>query len=154
MPNELDPIVGNWYTHLDKGQRFVVIDCNEDEGIVELQHFDGDIEQIGLEDWRAMRLELSEAPENWSGPVDNLETDDSGFSETDMTNSDWRESLEEVPREPKEAWEDSAPEDERDDWDEGATSEELWDEDEIENSKWASLRDAALEEGDESEEEL
>ena len=25
MPTDVDPIAGNWYCHLDKGQRFLVV---------------------------------------------------------------------------------------------------------------------------------
>ena len=32
MPTEADPILGNWYRHLDKGQKFWVVALNEDEG--------------------------------------------------------------------------------------------------------------------------
>ncbi|MGJ0483765.1 MAG: DUF6763 family protein, partial [Methylomicrobium sp.] len=51
MKNEADPIVGNWYQHLDKGQAFQVVAVDEDAGAVELQHFDGDVEEIDLDAW-------------------------------------------------------------------------------------------------------
>ena len=36
MTTEADPIVFNWYSHLDKGQRFRVIAFDADSGLVEL----------------------------------------------------------------------------------------------------------------------
>ena len=33
MSTEVDPIVGNWYQHLDKGQRFLVVAFDEKEGL-------------------------------------------------------------------------------------------------------------------------
>ena len=70
MPNELDPIVDQWYTHRDKGQRFYVVAIDEDGNAVEIQHFDGDLEELGLDEWRELAIELSEEPENWAGALD------------------------------------------------------------------------------------
>jgi len=68
---------------------------DEEEGTVEIQHFDGDIEEMDLDDWRELDLELIEPPEDWTGPVDDVERDDLGYSETDMSADDWREPLQE-----------------------------------------------------------
>ena len=57
MPTESAPIVGNWYRHLDKGQKFEVVAIDEDARIVETQHFDGDIEEIDLDDWYELDIE-------------------------------------------------------------------------------------------------
>ena len=113
MSTELDPIVGNWYRHLDKGQTFTVIEVDERESIVEIQHYDGDIEEVSLSNWYEQDLELSAEPEDWSGPVDNVEEDDTGYSETQMSTGDWTGPLEDNRPEPGEAWEDPRPEDER-----------------------------------------
>jgi hypothetical protein len=96
MRHELDPIVDQWYTHRDKGQRFVVTAVDENENTVEIQHFDGDIEEFSLEDWYDLDIELSEEPENWSGALDIAETDDLGTEVTDTTEDDWKEPLEEI----------------------------------------------------------
>ena len=76
MPTDIDPIVGNWYQHLDKGQRFRVVAFDEDGGLVETQHFDGDIEEIPLDIWHQQDLEIAEAPENWGGAMDIGTKDD------------------------------------------------------------------------------
>ena len=68
MIGELDPIEGNWYHHLDKGQDFMVVDVNRLEGIVDIQYFDED-----------MDLEEVEPPEDWTGPLDEMESDDLGY---------------------------------------------------------------------------
>lgn len=97
MPTDIDPIVGNWYQHLDKGQRFRVVAFDEDDGLVETQHFDGDIEEIPLDIWRQQELEAAEAPENWSGAMDIGTKDDYGTEITDTDISDWSEPLQEFP---------------------------------------------------------
>lgn len=91
MPNELDPICDQWYSHLDKGQRFFVAAIDERAGTVELQHFDGDLEEISLKEWRQWDIELSVAPENWAGPLDVGNVDDLGTEVTDTAGTDWNE---------------------------------------------------------------
>lgn len=91
MPNELDPRIDQWYAHLDKGQRFYVIDVDEDEDIVEVQHFDGDLEEFSLEEWRDLSIILCEEPENWSGALDIANEDDLGTGITDTISGDWAE---------------------------------------------------------------
>jgi len=91
MPNELDPIPDQWYTHIDKGQRFYVTAIDEPNGTVEIQHFDGDIEEFSFEEWCELDIELSVAPENWAGALDIAEQDDLGTEITDTSPDDWRE---------------------------------------------------------------
>lgn len=95
MTTENDPIVGNWFLHLDKGQRFCVVAVDEKSETVEIQHFDGDVEEINLGDWYDMDIEISAEPENWSGSVDIGEIDDYGTEVTDTAADEWDESLEE-----------------------------------------------------------
>jgi hypothetical protein len=125
MNTELDPIVGSWYRHLDKGQLFRVVAFDEERGIVEIQHFDGDLEEIDASAWFDMEIEPAETPEDWTGPLDDVETDDLGLTETAMTGADWREPLQEVKTD-KEEWEDERPEDERDDEDDEEPFEDLY----------------------------
>jgi len=91
MPNELDPIVDQWYFHEDKGQRFFVTAVNDEGESVEVQHFDGDIEEFSLDEWHELDIELSEEPENWSGALDISEQDDYGTEVSDTTADDWDE---------------------------------------------------------------
>ena len=123
MAHDLQPIVGNWYKHLDKGQLFRVIDIDEDNDVIEIQHFDGDLEQFESSDWFEMDLERAAEPEDWTGPIDDVERDDLGYTETDMSDKDWRKALAEE-KDSKEEWEDESPEDEDDEWGDGEPSEE------------------------------
>lgn len=132
MSTQLIPVVGRWYRHLDKGQMFQVVALDTPGGTVELQHFDGDIEEIEQADWHGMDLAEAAAPEDWTGPVDAMEPDDGAVTETGMLPADWRRPLEEVAAPAQEAWEDATPEDELDDWGEGAALEVLLPEEELE----------------------
>lgn len=96
MPIETAPVVGDWYRHLDKGQEFEVIAVDEDAGLVEVQHFDGDLEEYQLADWYDMPIEPTVPPENWSGPYDSLPVDDTDASDTGMSGDDWNAPLNEL----------------------------------------------------------
>ena len=95
MKTNIKPVLGNWYKHLDKGYEFQVVAYDETDGVVEIQHYDGDVEALELEDWHAMELEHIEPPEDWAGSVDDFESDDTGYSETEMSDADWNEGLDE-----------------------------------------------------------
>lgn len=82
MQNEIDPAVGSWYQHLSDGTLFQVTAVDEDEELVEFQNFDGDIGEVSLNEWRNWDIEVTDAPEDWTGPVDDVEYDDLDYSET------------------------------------------------------------------------
>jgi hypothetical protein len=125
MPTEADPILGTWYQHLDKGQKFCVVALNDDEGLIEMQHFDGDLEEIDRDTWYQLDLEPIEEPENWSGPIDIGEIDDLGTEITDTTGDDWNAPLQELrATEPEDSEEEG--EASGDEWGEPPASEEPW----------------------------
>jgi hypothetical protein len=122
MTTEADPVLGNWYQPLDKGQKFRVVALNEDEGAAEIQYFDGNVEEIGLDEWYELDIEPVEAPENWSGPVDVAEVDDLGTQITDTTADDWAAPQQEIQLEQPGTGQEEAD----DDWGEGRPREEPW----------------------------
>jgi hypothetical protein len=85
--------IGQWYTRWDKGEIFQVVGYDPDSRTVETQTFDGDLDEIDFETWVGLPLALAEPPEDWTGPVDDVEHDDLGYSETDMSGADWAEPL-------------------------------------------------------------
>lgn len=115
MRNELDPVVGQWYQHRDKGELFEVLELAE--GVVDIQDFDGNLSEIDMDTWREMDIELAAEPEDWTGPYDDIEIDDLGYEAADMSARDWREPLQEL-RVAKQPWEDTTHPDEREDEDE------------------------------------
>jgi hypothetical protein len=100
----------------------MVTAIDEEAGTIEIQSFDGDLDELDRETWWASPLELAEEPENWTGPVE-VEPDDLDNAETVMTAADWSEPLQPLKDE-KEAWEDATPDDERDPLGEGVSAEE------------------------------
>jgi len=125
MITESDPIIGNWYQHLDKGQRLHVVAIDNDKDLIEIQHFDGDLEEIELAQWYQMDLELIEEPENWTGSLDIVEIDDLGTEITDTDSSDWNAPLEEIKiRDPEIP--PATREEPQDDWSGDIPEEEPW----------------------------
>jgi len=109
MSHDLDPIAGRWYRDLDKDQLFRVVSVDDDEDLIDIQHFDGEREEIDSGAWVEMDLDRAEAPEDWIPPAGDEDEDD---------DSDWRD------REKKE----DEDEDE-DDWDEDEDEDEDFDDD-------------------------
>lgn len=82
MSTETEAVVGNWYKS-DDGHSFEVIAIDEDDETIEVQYFDGGIEEFEMSTWDEMQVEQIEPPEDWSGPFDDLEKDDLGYSDID-----------------------------------------------------------------------
>lgn len=77
------PGIGDWY-RLIGGASFEVVALDEDDGTIEIQYFDGTVEEMDVEDWEAQwedgALESAEPPEDWSGSVDVEASDDESRS--------------------------------------------------------------------------
>lgn len=116
--------IDQWYLRRDKGEAFVVTACDRKSRTIEIQNFDGDIDEIDMAAWRTLPLEFAEPPEDWTGPMDEVEPDDLGYSETAMTEADWSAPLQPLAT-VEEAWEDTRDETERDAQGDGEPEEEL-----------------------------
>lgn len=81
MSNRLPPIVGQWYTHRDKGEPFQVVALDEDSGTIEIQGFEGDVDELDLDEWSQLLVESAAPPEDWSGPLDDVEPDELGYTD-------------------------------------------------------------------------
>jgi len=71
-----EPRVGDWYQAIN-GDKFEIVALDDDEATLEIQHFDGAVEEIDFDTWEEMELVSIEPPEDWSGSYD-LERDDYG----------------------------------------------------------------------------
>jgi hypothetical protein len=76
------PDIGEWY-RIRGGDQFEVVAIDEDDGTIEVQYFDGTVEEIDIGDWEAQHangaIEEAEAPDDWSGSVD-VDDDDEEFA--------------------------------------------------------------------------
>ena len=65
----LYPVIGQWFSR-PNGTLVEVVALDEDGGTVELQQFDGTIDEVDLEAWPDLLLVEASPPEDWSGSVD------------------------------------------------------------------------------------
>ena len=79
--SDVDPIIGNWYRNHETGNDFEVVALDEDAQTIEIQYFDGEIEELDLDAWYELPIEGIETPEDWSGPFDQIDADDPDYEE-------------------------------------------------------------------------
>lgn len=122
MNGELN-FVGQWYLRRDLDQIFQVTGYDDRYGTIEIQTFDGDVDEIEEDSWRALPLVSVEAPKDWTGPLDGVELEEANSSSDDR--------VIDVSAGPK-TWRDLAGDDELDfglndwmDWDKPFATEEL-----------------------------
>ncbi len=77
------PIIGNWFGR-PNGTLFEVVAIDEEDGTVEIQQFDGTIDEVEIEHWPQLLLIEISAPEDWSGSVDMDPEDYVGTSASEM----------------------------------------------------------------------
>ncbi len=70
------PAVGEWYRTLE-GETLEVVAYDPDEETIEVQFYDGTVEEYDLETWEEMELSVGEPPEDWAGSLD-ITPDDYG----------------------------------------------------------------------------
>lgn len=68
--------VNKWYRDNEDGQLFEVVAMDESDQTIEIQYFDGSLEELDNEIWQEKQLTTAAPPEDWSGPFDDLEADD------------------------------------------------------------------------------
>jgi len=73
VSRDYDPEKGQWYEDLDREELFKVVSVDPDEILVRIQWLDGEIEDIDVDAWNELDLELATEPEGW---VDESEDDD------------------------------------------------------------------------------
>lgn len=81
----LFPVIGHWFRR-PGGTLFEVVAVDEDGGTIEIQQFDGTIDEIDFESWPDMLLIEVDAPEDWSGSVDMDPEDYTGRRSGDIPN--------------------------------------------------------------------
>lgn len=89
MSRDYEPQAGQWYEDLETEESFQVLSVDPDEEIIRIQWPDREIQEIDLDQWNEMDLELALPPEGW---VDDVEDDDEDEAEDD---EDWDEDEDE-----------------------------------------------------------
>jgi len=84
--------IGAWYRRTN-GSLFEVVAIDDDAGTVELQHFDGTIDEVDREEWKSLLIERVAAPEDWTGSID-MDPEDEPVAENGEMPLGWHDPLE------------------------------------------------------------
>ena len=88
MSRDYEPVRGQWYENLEEEEPFRVLSMDEDSELVEIEYLDGDIEEIDLETWHEMDLELTQEPEGWAASQEEEDDDDDDDDDWDDEDED------------------------------------------------------------------
>lgn len=81
VTQNMEPVIGGWYR--SHGQLFEVVATDDDERLIEIQHADGSLEEMELDDWttraRAGSLGSAEPPEDSARSTDHEHEDESEY---------------------------------------------------------------------------
>jgi hypothetical protein len=91
MMKFIKPTIGAWYRG-ETGELFEVVAIDDDDETIEIQYFDGTVEEMELDSWNLLLqdglIDEAEAPEDWSGSVD-IEQEDLGRESEDRSDVQW-----------------------------------------------------------------
>lgn len=88
--------IGKWYRDRE-GRLFEVVAMDGADATIEIQHYDGTLEELDSHGWMELLPQVAEPPEDWSGPIDVSEDDYlAEFGED--TETDWKDPLDHLDR--------------------------------------------------------
>ncbi len=96
MKNHPVPEIGKWYLDNADHQLFEIVAIEEEDDTIEIQYFDGAIEELDNELWAEMELTSAAPPEDWSGPFDDLEADDMPDPDTPVEVQEINQYIDEI----------------------------------------------------------
>ena len=91
------PVIGDWYRR-PGGETFEVVAIDPDDRTIEIQYFDGTVEELELEEWLDDQIAVTEAPEDWTGSVDVEPEDYENEIEASPGEGRWADQLQFVDR--------------------------------------------------------
>ena len=68
--------VGRWFKTVE-GENLKVVAFDSDDGVIEVQFYDGTVEEYDLDDWDDLQVKSIAPPEDWAGSYD-VSKDDYG----------------------------------------------------------------------------
>lgn len=90
------PFIGSWYKDIT-GAVFEVVAIDNDDNTIEVQHFDGSVEELDHDSWWETPMLMVEPPEDWSGSMD-IEREDYGVDRGEVPAEAWTSTMEFVDR--------------------------------------------------------
>lgn len=82
------PLVGTWYLDTESSQHFEIVAIDEKQKTIEIQYYDGDIDEFDIESWGSLSLIETDTPEAVYSGYDGVSVfrDDDDFSMDDFDN--------------------------------------------------------------------
>jgi hypothetical protein len=112
VSRDYEPQAGQWYEDLDTEETFQVLSVDPDEEVIRIQWPDREIQELDLDSWNEMDLELASPPEGWVDDEDDFddedEDEDDDFDDEDE-DDDWDDEDDD------DDWDDDEDEDDFDD---------------------------------------
>ncbi|MBI5463109.1 MAG: hypothetical protein HY941_13065 [Gammaproteobacteria bacterium] len=97
MATEYEPRIGDWYRTVT-GDNFEIVALDADDETLEIQYFDGTVEELDMDTWYELNIEPIEPPEDWSGSMD-IARDDYGVDLETRSGDVWANPLDNLDRE-------------------------------------------------------
>jgi hypothetical protein len=92
----LAPVIGEWYQQ-PGGTLLEVVAIDRDDGTIEVQHFDGTLEEFDADAWYDQEFVAADAPEDWTGSVD-IEPEDVDQQADSASQTQWAGALDYLDR--------------------------------------------------------
>jgi hypothetical protein len=92
LSRDYEPQKGQWYDDLDREDSFRVLEVDPDDATVRIQWLDGEIQDLDVDQWHELDLELAAEPEGWvdeTAEDDDAEDEDDWDDEEDEEDDDW-----------------------------------------------------------------
>lgn len=89
-------VVGEWY-RVGEEPPFEVVAVDADQETIEIQHFDGAVEEMDFDSWAEMTPQPTVPPEDWSGALD-VGKEDSGIDPERLGGDSWDSPLDHLDR--------------------------------------------------------
>ncbi|TQV76866.1 hypothetical protein FLL45_02610 [Aliikangiella marina] len=80
MSGQISAEIGHWYRPVNNDALFEVVAIDYEEQSIEIQYYDGEIEELEFSGWKALIPLESAPPEDWTGPFE-IDRQDPAFND-------------------------------------------------------------------------
>ena len=81
-----EPTIGQWYQDIQQ-RSFEVVACDDDS--IEIQFYDGNIEEVDKDNWRSLSVKVVAEPNDGLSPFEELDFDKGELIEEGFAPQDW-----------------------------------------------------------------
>lgn len=81
MRKHITPEVGSWYQDQIEERLFEVVAIDEETDSIDIQYFEGEIQEYDYETWQSLEVVNAEPPEDWTGAYE-VDGEDDGIIDT------------------------------------------------------------------------